>query len=179
MVKMLYWMCKEADCHPNKMQIEHVVLRNFSGFDNEGFAPMEIFEKSALSQLSMPPSKDKMVKKWREELHARFIKEDEKVLKPLITKFKEQNAEQLLKEYTSSSDMSEDQFLSKKFKECMKVKKFPDEQTQQRYIAEFKKYFDQKFEGKVRHTFYRNYVHALCIIPVCICIIIDLATHTP
>ena len=148
MVKMLYWMCKEADCHPNTMQIYHVVLRNFSGF--EGFSPMEIFEKSALSQFSMPPSKDEVVNKWQEQIHVQF-KEDEKVLKPLITMFKKQNAEQLLTEYTPSSDMSEDQFLFKKFKECMEVKMFPDEQTQQCYIAEFKKYFDRKFEGKVRH----------------------------
>ena len=140
-------MCKEADCHPNTMQIDHVVLRNFSGF--EGFSPMEIFEKSALSHFPMPPSKDEVVKKWQEQIHAQF-KEDKKALKPLITMFKEQNDDLLNGEYTQSNGMSKDQFVFKKFKECMEVKKFPDEQTQQCYVTEFDKYFDQKFEKKVR-----------------------------
>ena len=60
---MLYWMCKKADCRPNKMQIYHVVLRNFSGL--EGFSPIEFFEKSAVSQFSMPPSKDEVFNKWQ------------------------------------------------------------------------------------------------------------------
>ena len=111
---------------------------------------MEIFEKSALSQFPMPPSKDEVVNNWKKQIHDQFVEENLEVLKPLITKFKEQNAEQLLTEYTPSSYMS-DQFLFQNFRKCMEVKMFPEEQTQQCYIAEFKKYFDQKFEGEVRH----------------------------
>ena len=32
---MLFWMCKTAKQFPNEKQIEHVILRNFSGFPTD------------------------------------------------------------------------------------------------------------------------------------------------
>ena len=80
-------MCKEANCHPNSVQINHVVLRNFSGY--EGFDPLEVFNKTGLSNFPPPPSKDEEVNKWKEQIHTQF-KEDKKALKPIKTKSSEE-----------------------------------------------------------------------------------------
>ena len=175
MVKMLYWMCKKANCHPNRAQIDHVVLRNFSGY--EGFDPLEVFNKTTLSNFSPLPSKDDMVNKWHEQIHAQF-REDKKALEPLKAKFMELNAEQLLTEYTQSNDMSEEEFLFHKFKEHLDSNKFPDEDSKPLYEEEFKRYFQLKFENKVRNLY--NCMLFLKVTFVHVhCMIIDLATHSP
>ena len=106
-------MCKEANCHPNTVQIDHVVLRNFSGY--EGFDPLEVFNETPLRNFSPPPSKDEVVNNWQEQIHAQF-REDKKALEPLLAKFMELNAEQLLTEYTQSNDIPKVQRTSR-FKE--------------------------------------------------------------
>ena len=136
MVKMLYWMCKAADRPPNKMQIDHVVLRNFSGY--EGFDPLEVFNKTALSNVS--PS---------QEIRTQF-KEDETALEPVKTKFMELNAERLPTDFAeSSAGMSKEEFLLQEFNEQLNLGKFSDSEIQKCYDAEYKKYFHQKVENKV------------------------------
>ena len=51
-IKMLYWMCKEADLKLTWHQIEHAVRRNFGGL--EQFDPLRVFRNKVI----MPPVTD-------------------------------------------------------------------------------------------------------------------------
>ena len=154
-------MCKEADCPPNKMQIDHVVLRNFSGY--EGFDPLEVFNKTALSNFSPP-----------KEIKTQF-KEDETALEPVKAKFMELNAERLTSDYTqSSAGMSKEEYLLQEFMEQLNLGMFSDSEIQKCYDAEYKKYFHQKVENKVSNFLsYTVYYYALYMYYV------DLAAHSP
>ena len=143
-------MCKEANCHPNNVQIDHVVLRNFSGY--EGFDPLKVFERSALKNFPNVPCKDKLLTERLAQAHKQF-KNDEVACVTLKAKFLELNAERLLKEFSPSHVISKEDFLLQKFKEQLKSEKFLDEKTQQCYEAEIEKYerdFKTKFDEKVR-----------------------------
>ena len=45
-IKMLYWMCKEAELKLSWHQIEHAVRRNFGGL--EQFDPLKVFRNKVI-----------------------------------------------------------------------------------------------------------------------------------
>ena len=135
MVKMLYWMCKAANCRPNKMQIKHVVLRNFSGY--EGFDPLKIFfARSVFNNFENAPSKEDVLQEWKVQIKQQF-KEDECALELLKNK--------LLESCIPGNGATQEE----EFYRNLEKGQFPDYETQQYYEHEFEKYFQQKFEGKV------------------------------
>ena len=144
MVKMLYWMCEEAKCNPNVSQINHVVLRNFSGY--EGFDPLEMF--SELQHFPPAPSKKDAEEEWLPRLREEFRK-DKQAHSNLREMFLQVNGERLRSEYTRSDDNTEDEFLSQEFDQWLESDEFHDEEVQHCYEEEFEKYFHQKFERKV------------------------------
>ena len=132
---MLYWMCKAANCRPNKTQIKHVVLRNFSGY--EGFDPLKIFfARSVFNNYEDAPSKNKVLQEWKVQIDQQF-REDECALEPLKKKF--------LESCIAGNGAAQE----KEFYRNLEKGQFPDSGTQQYYEYEIEKYFQQKFEGKV------------------------------
>ena len=54
LIKMLYWMCKEAGQPLNWWQMKHAILRNFGGIaETSTFQPLEVFKK-VVSNRSKP-----------------------------------------------------------------------------------------------------------------------------
>ena len=47
LIKMLYWMCSNSNCHPlSGCQLEHAIRRNFGGLESDNFNPLEVFQKA-------------------------------------------------------------------------------------------------------------------------------------
>ena len=134
---MLYWICKEADCEPNKTQIKHVVLRNFSGYDR--FNPWNVFGQSP-SVIGFPPVPDKTVKQreWTVKLCDTF-KDDETAHESLKKMFM-----QLHRETQFSEEL-----LLQKFEDQLKKGYFFNSEIQQCFEAERERYVHHKFEMKV------------------------------
>ncbi len=128
---MLYWLCKEAECVPNKAQIKHVILRNFSGYD--GFDPWKVFEQSQLTNFPSVPDKHVKIEEWRGKLCDAF-KNDENACKLLKEKFLQLN----------ENKKSENELLHL-FHDQLVRGQFCNEKVQ----TEFESYLDQKFEEKV------------------------------
>ena len=154
-MKMLYWMCKEADCSPNSAQISHVVLRNFSG--HEGFDPLKMFWDSCRSchvpighpwvedcEDKKEVSKENASIKWRVKLRTRFEKDKQKCVKGLKWKFLR------LSRKKSSDEMTEDDHFEYLFNQNLKLGIFPHPEVQESYDKDFEVYFQDIFEGKVR-----------------------------
>ena len=142
MVKMLYWMCRETRCQPNRTQIEHVVRRNFSGY--EGFDPIVMLSELPYTQPA--PEKEKSMEEWGPRLREQF-KKDKKAHSKLRAKFLQVNEERLKREYNESDrKMSEDKFMTQKFNQCLLYDEFFNEHIQFCYEQESKRYFEQKFE---------------------------------
>ena len=136
MVKMLYWMCKAANCRPNKMQIKHVVLRNFSGY--EGFDPLQIFfARSVFNNFENVPCKKEVLQEWKERIKQQY--DDECTLKLLKNKS--------LGRCIPGNGAQQEEEFDRNLERCQT--EFPDPETQRCHEDEFEKYFQQKFEGKV------------------------------
>ena len=148
MVKMLYWMCREARCRPNLKQIEHVVRRNFSGY--EGFDPRQMLVDLPFSPPA--PDKEKSMEEWKPRLREQF-RGDKQAHSTLRAMFLQVNKERLRKEYIESDrKISEDKFMNQEFDKCLILETFSDEHFQICYQKEFNTYFKQAFE-KVMHSF--------------------------
>ena len=148
MMKMLYWMCKEADCSPNSVQISHVVLRNFSGYEGFGFDPLRIFWESCRSCHVQPrvadfenEEKEKAIEKWRVKLRIRFEEDNIECVRKLKSKFFQ---------LSTKGSSNEDDQLAYRFSKHLKSGIFPHPEVQEEYDKVFEVYFKETFELKVR-----------------------------
>ena len=132
MVKMLYWLCKEAECGPNKMQIKHVVLRNFNGYDR--FDPWKVFEESQFTHFLSVPDKNDVREEWREKFCDAF-KDDKSA------------HEALKKTFLEKKEISEESLFD--FYDQFSRGEFLDEEIQKCFKDEFENYLQQKFDLKV------------------------------
>lgn len=128
-------MCKETECDPNKAQIRHVVLRNFSGYD--GFDPWKVFEGTQLNNFPSIPDKHEKWKEWREKLHDAF-KDDETAHESLRNEFMRLQSPSLSQE-----------LLQQKFEDELRRGVFCDQEIQQHFEKDLNKYTEHKFETKV------------------------------
>ena len=135
---MLYWICKETECDPNKTQIKHVVLRNFSGY--YGFDPWKVFEGSPLNNFPPVPDKHEKIEEWREKLCDAF-KDDETAHQSLKDKFIQLNG---VKTPEQSQEM-----LLQAFDDQLKKGDFCDREIQHCFETELGRYVQHKFEVKV------------------------------
>ena len=131
---MLYWICKNAKEHPTWRQIEHVIRRNFGGFDE--FDAIEVF-KSKIHIRTEPPGKSECREQWRPIL-LKEHKDMEETKKKLFKRFKDQHWDI----YKFKSDPE---------RECYEefVNEYNSGKLDSHITAEFETFFTNKFDGEV------------------------------
>lgn len=155
---MLFWMCKTARQVPNEKQIEHVILRNFSGFPvNSGIDVIQLFK----SELCASPYPDEA--ESRKRCH-NFLKDDFKkimyndVSKVLLQSFKDKHAkthkEQILK---YSTDKEIEEYWELEFIHCYDSNDFEDPEINKVFKEMQDKYCKERFDNEVGTCTFLHY----------------------
>ena len=127
-------MCKNAKEHPTWRQIEHVIRRNFGGFDE--FDAIEVFKRK-IHIRTEPPGKSECREQWRPILEKEH-KDMEETKKKLFKRFKDQHWD--IYEFKKDPE-----------RECYEdfVIEYNSGKLDSQITAEFEKFFTNKFDGEV------------------------------
>ena len=159
---MLFWMCKTARQVPNEKQIEHVILRNFSGFPvNIGIDVIQLFKRELCA--SPNPNKEESRKRCHN-----FLKDDFKkimyndVSKVLLQSFKDKHAE-AHKEQTlkCSTDNEIEEYWKSKFNCCYDNNNFKDSEINKMFEEMQDKYCKERFDNEVGTCTFLHYNEVL------------------
>lgn len=143
LVKMLFWMCKTVKQQPNSAQIEHVILRNFSGHSSDDEIDIVKIFNDKITMRYLPPNKDESKKNCEgmqrnEFKRAKFTH----ITELFFQKFCEMH-----------QDETEEQ-LKQNFEDCCKNGDFHNQEMNKKFEEEFQKYFDHKFNNEVCNIIY-------------------------
>lgn len=150
---MLFWMCKTIEQPPNSVQIQHAILRNFSGFpEHFGIDLIKIFN----DELCPSPLLDEMEecqRKFRIVFKDEFkVSKFNHILDLLFHEFKDKHAKSHLEQFQGLSTSEKFQFEAYQrlqFSRCYDKCDFEDPNINRKYEAEFELYFIRRFEKEV------------------------------
>ena len=147
---MLFWMCKTAKQFPNEKQIEHVILRNFSGFPtDDGIDIIHLFKKELCD--SSYPDKDECRRTCRSFLKDEFKKYMyNDVLKLLFQEFQVKQARKHKEHSTVYSTEEEfEDYQKLEFSHCYHKNDFEDSIINQKFEEMQEKYCKERFDNEV------------------------------
>ena len=145
LVKMLYWMCKNAREPPTWQQIEHAIRRNFGGFDE--FDVLEVF-MSEIHMRTLPPEKAKCHQIWRERLHIEY-----KNLEDTKKRFYKKYKSTVWSNYNHKKDGEKE--CKRAFNYFYSKGDLHNPQLNENFQKHSDQYFKKKFEGQVFQIYTR------------------------
>ena len=144
---MLFWMCKAAKQVPNEKQIQHVILRNFSGFPIDAEIDIiELFNKKLCP--SPLPDKNESRKKCRG-----FLKEEFKetmfniVSENLFHDFKNMLAKEQEEQILKLQDVPDHQKIE--FSNCYHKGDFKYPEINEKFEKMIDDYCNKRFDNEV------------------------------
>ena len=144
-------MCKITKQPPNRPQIEHAILRNFSGFDK--INTLQYFD--AEIQYSSSPD-EKTHYEWCRKWLKNEFKQLKKVKNAFYELYKEKHLRKLTEDFAKTPECqkpdSEQQFeryQKRQFGKCLEKNDFEDGEINTTFEAEYHEYFEKRFKTEV------------------------------
>ena len=151
LIKMLFWMCKITKQPPNRPQIEHAILRNFSGFDK--IKTRQYFDDEI--QYGSNPDEKTHYEQCRKWLKNEF-KKLERVRNTFYDLYKEKHVKKLTEDFANTleyqkpdSDKRFESYQWKLFGVCLDKNDFEDDEINTKFEAGYHEYFEKRFKTEV------------------------------
>jgi hypothetical protein len=149
LIKMLFWMCKSVNQPPNSAQIEHVILRNFSG--NNDTDILDLFRTKIPK---CPPPNKSLSREKCEVLQRSVFKRDKYIIikNLLFDLFINENLHKHEEEFQklNQSKFTLEDYQKKQFDCCCENGDFESDLLNEKFENAFQDYYNQKFEQEVK-----------------------------
>ena len=144
-------MCKITKEPPNRPQIEHAILRNFSGFDK--INTLQYF--NAEIQYGSNPDEKTHYEQCRKWLKNEF-KQLERVRNTFYDLYRAKHLRKLTEDFAktpecqkSDSDQQFEKYQRKQFRICLDKNDFEDDEINTKFEAQYHEYFKKRFKTEV------------------------------